>query len=207
MTDLALAAFLVASVLSATPQPAIPPASEVTLRHEIYRGQGVTAYLLEIPPGQGSQMHRHDKDLLTVFISGGRTTAVFEGFPARTDALAAGTIRYRSAGFAHSTHNDERTAFRAVLLEFNDPQGPRSEGTGPPQVFCTTGFCVDDVTVAPGGKLGGSVSTLFVPVTDAMVRESSGRRHLQLPGSIWTGSGGWVNAGREPARIIAINLR
>ena len=62
-------------------------------------------------------MHRHDKDLLTVFISDGRTTTVFEGSPARTDRLPLGTERFRSAGFAHSTRNDGPTDFRAVLLE------------------------------------------------------------------------------------------
>src|SRR6187397_1344395 len=84
----------------------IPLAAEVRLRHQIFRGHGVTAFLLQIPPGQGTQMHRHDKDLLTVFISGGRTTAVFEGLPPKTDTVASGEVRCRTAGFAHSTRND-----------------------------------------------------------------------------------------------------
>ena len=85
MTQIGLAYCLAAGILGASSQIAVPPASEVTLRRQIYRGEGVTAYLLRIPPGQGTQMHRHDKDILTVFISGGRTTAVFEGSAPTTD--------------------------------------------------------------------------------------------------------------------------
>jgi len=162
---------------------------------------------LEIPPGQGTQMHRHDKDILTVFISGGRTTAVFEGAPARTDVTAAGAVRYRSAGFAHSTRNDDQRDFRAVLLEFDTPQGERSEGTGPTQLFCTKQFCVDDIHLQPGAALGGRGRSLFVPVENTMVRETSGRRHLQHPGSIWAGTPGWTNGGSEPARVISITFR
>src|SRR6185436_16493129 len=124
------AATFAAGASIATFQSPIPPASEVRLRHQIYRGHGVTAFLLQIPPGQGTQMHRHDKDLLTVFISGGRTTAVFEGSPPKTDTMAAATVRFRSAGFAHSMRNDGPTDFRTVLLEFDRSQGSLSPPSG-----------------------------------------------------------------------------
>ena len=207
MMDFALAALLLASLPGAASEPDIAPASEVTLRHQIYRGHGITAYLLEIPPGQGSQMHRHDKDILTIFLTGGRTTAVFEGSAPTTDALAAGTVRYRTAGFAHSTRNDDRTDFRALLLEFDTPQGPRLAGTGPSQTFCTTGFCVDDMIVAPGIAMGGSGPRLFVPIANTIVREASGRRHEQAAGSIWAGPGDWTNAGSVPVRMISVTFR
>ena len=202
-----LAAFLLVGLPGAASAPDLPPASEVTLRHQIYRGQGVTAFLLEIPPGQGSQMHRHDRDLLTVFLTGGRTTAVFEGSAPVTDALAAGTVRYRTAGFAHSTRNDDLMVFRALLLEFDTPQGPRLDGTGPSQTFCTTGFCVDDRIVAAGTAMGGSGPRLFVPIADVIVREASGRRHGQAAGTIWAGPGDWTNAGTLPVRMVSITFR
>jgi quercetin dioxygenase-like cupin family protein len=207
MIGFALAASLLAGLQVAASEPDLPPASEVTLRHPIYRGLGVTAYLLEIPPGQGSQMHRHDRDMLTVFISGGRTTAVFEGSAPRTDALAPGTVRFRNAGFAHSTRNDDDMLFRAVLLEFDTPQGPRSDGSSPPRLFCTTGFCVDDEIVRPGAGTGGSRPRLFVPIAEIMVRDASGRRHRQPAGSIWAGRSGWTNAGSQPVRVISIAFR
>jgi quercetin dioxygenase-like cupin family protein len=200
------AAALTAAISSAAVQPSIPLASEVRLRHQIYHGHGVTAFLLQIPPGQGSQMHRHDKDLLTIFISGGRTTAVFEGSAPRTDTLVAGTVRFRSAGFAHSTRNDGPADFRAVLLEFDRPQGSASQPTGPGEVLCTHGFCVRDVTINPGVRLAGPGVAFFVPVGDAIVREASGRRHVQRDGSIWRGRFGWSNGGSEVARVMVIDV-
>lgn len=194
-------------VAGTSAQPAIPLASEVTLRHEILRQQGVTGYLLSIPPGEGTQMHRHDKDLLTVFITGGRTTAVFEGSPPRTDALAAGTVRYRNAGFAHSTRNVGNAEFRAVLFEFDEPQGPPSGPTKPQQVLCTDRFCVEDATFQPGETLTGREKGLFVPIDDIEVREVSGDRRAQPAGTAWAGLAGWTNEGRRPARVISIRFR
>ena len=181
----------------------IPLAAEVRLRHQILRGHGVTAFLLQIPPGQGTQMHRHDKDLLTVFISGGRTTAVFEGSPPKTDTVASGEVRYRTAGFAHSTRNDGSADFRTVLLEFDNPQGPSRPGAQG-GLFCTDRFCVYDLTVQPGERLAGEGSAFFVPLGETVIRDPSGHRHLQPDGSIWWGRYGWTNEGVHAARAIAI---
>jgi len=196
-----------AAVLSAGPANVIPPASEVIYRHEIYRDADVTGYMLDIPPGRGTQMHRHDKDILTIFISGGRTTAVFEGFGATSDALPAGTVRYRTAGFAHSTRNDDRQPFRAVILEFDASQGARTEGAAAPQLFCTKGFCVNDATLQPGSTLAGERRSLFIAVENLAVREVSGVRRSQPAGTVWTGPNGWTNDGRKPARVISIAFR
>jgi hypothetical protein len=207
MPIVAAALTAVGGQAAASAEPAIPPAAEVRLRHLIYRGHGVAAFLLHIPPGMATQMHRHDKDLLTVFISGGRTTAVFEGAAPRTDSLPAGTVRFRSAGFAHSTRNEGPEVFRTVLLEFDAPQGKPLPPGGGGELLCTPGFCVRDVTLGPGERLAGTGIAFFVPVGDAIRREPSGRRHRERDGSIWRGGYGWSNAGARPARVIVIALR
>ena len=147
-------------------------------------------------------MHRHDKDLLTVFISGGRTTAVFEGSAPQTDTFVAGVVRYRQAGFAHSTQNDGSSDFRAVLLEFDEPQGPSRAG-GAGDLFCTDHFCVHRFNVAPGAALVGKGEAFFVPLGDT-VAAVSGRRHSHPEGTIWRGSYGWINGAGSTARVIAV---
>ena len=56
----------------ATQQHAPISADEVTLRHRIYGDARVTIFLLDIPPGQATLLHRHDRDMLAVFVNGGR---------------------------------------------------------------------------------------------------------------------------------------
>ena len=150
-------------------------------------------------------MHRHDKDLLTVFISGGRTTAVFEGEAPKTDTFVLGVVRYRRAGFAHSTRNDGSSDFRAVLLEFDHPQGP-SQGGGSGDLFCTDRFCVHEFTIAPGASLAGKGEAFFVPLGNTIVSDS-GRQHSHPDGTIWRGRYGWINSGAGTARVMAITPR
>jgi hypothetical protein len=80
-------------------------ADEVTLRHRIYGDQRVTIFLLDIPAGQATVMHRHDRDMLSVFVNGGRTRASFNGAAPVEDSFTPGDVRFRSAGFTHSTEN------------------------------------------------------------------------------------------------------
>jgi hypothetical protein len=61
----------------ATEHPPIS-ADEVTLRHRIYRDERVTIFLLDIPPGQATLLHRHDRDMLSVFDSARRGNSLSE---------------------------------------------------------------------------------------------------------------------------------
>ncbi|MBA3887471.1 MAG: hypothetical protein H0X67_17325 [Acidobacteria bacterium] len=88
-----------------TQQRAPISADEVTLRHKIYGNERVTVFLLDIPPGQATMAPRHGRDMLSVFVSGGRTRASFNGAPTVEDTFAAGDVRFRFAGFTHSTEN------------------------------------------------------------------------------------------------------
>jgi hypothetical protein len=101
----------------------IPPASEVKYRHPILETGRFIAYLLEIPPQHATMMHRHDRDILTVFVGSAKTTSTFYGREPVTDTIPSGEIRFRAAGFTHATRNEDSVVFRAVLLEFAQPQG------------------------------------------------------------------------------------
>ena len=149
----------------ATQQHVPMSADEVTLRHKIYGDGRVTVFLLDIPPGQATLLHRHDRDMLSVFVNGGRTRASFNGAAPVEDSFTPGDVRFRSAGFTHSTENIGTERFLSVIFEFVDSQGPRESATRPAThicspddqtacvaeqpLFCTSKFCVVDLTMAP----------------------------------------------------------
>lgn len=56
--------------------------SEVPQRKEILRNHRVTVSLLELAPREATPMHRHDRDMLAVFVDGGRTRTTVLGHKA-----------------------------------------------------------------------------------------------------------------------------
>ena len=170
----------------ATHQHAPISADEVTLRHRVYGDARVTIFLLDIPPGQATVLHRHDRDMLSVFVNGGRTRASFNGAAPVEDSFTPGDVRFRSAGFTHSTENIGTDRFLSVIFEFVDSQGPRESAARPTThicspdnqtacvdekpLFCTSKFCVDDLIMAPravrpAGGATNAGSSLRYPTT------------------------------------------
>ena len=140
-------------------------ALDVKYRKQIYKDPRFSVFLLQIPPTHASLMHRHDTDMLSVFVSGGATKSTIFGKPPVPDSFRAGDVRYRAGGFTHETENTGTTMFRAVILEFNSPAGD-ANADKPADVrncnagdaarcvdekylFCTAKFCVEDISIAP----------------------------------------------------------
>jgi hypothetical protein len=209
-------------------------ADEVTLRHEIYRDARATVFLLDIPPGQATMLHRHDKDLLTVFVSGGRTSASFNGAAAVDDAFAPGDVRFRSAGFTHSTENIGTDDFLAVIFEFVDAQGPKvksleaathvcapgdQEGcVDRKPLFCTDRFCIDDLTMAPHSVMEEGATSrdrILVAVSDYTLADVAAGRadvvHARHSGEVErvpaASARRWTNGTLASARVIVVSLR
>jgi uncharacterized RmlC-like cupin family protein len=209
-------------------------ADEVTLRHKIYGDERVTVFLLDIPPGQATLVHRHDRDMLSVFVSGGRTRASFNGAPTVEDTFAAGDVRFRAAGFTHSTENIGTERFTTVIFEFASSQGERVPATLPARrtcnpgsttacvdvkpLFCTARFCVDDVRMAAGAVSNQPAATqdrMLVAVSDYAFREEGPRAagvvHTRRSGEIETLAAGaasrWTNASDKPAHTIIVSFR
>jgi hypothetical protein len=229
-----LALILTLSVIGpAARQRAPMSADEVTLRHKIYGDGRVTIFLLDIPPGQATMLHRHDRDMLSVFVSGGRTRASFNGSEPVEDSFTPGDVRFRSAGFTHSTENIGTGDFLSVIFEFVDPQGPRAPAARPAThvcnpdsqtvcvdekpLFCTARFCVDDLTMAPHAvrPAGGAVKEqILVAVSDyTFSEEVSGNPaavHAKRSGEIEPMAAGparrWTNA-NEPAHLVVVTVR
>jgi quercetin dioxygenase-like cupin family protein len=167
-------------------QAAAPiPASEVRFRTQVLRDTTVSVYLLHIPPSQASVMHRHNTDLLTVFLSGGATSSRIGDRPAVVDSIPAGEVRFRPPGFTHATENVGTRPFRAVIFEFPSsvgavrsslpPEGracvAASEGACVIErtLLCTDAFCVKRITMGPGSTWENaqhSQKQIVVAVTD-----------------------------------------
>jgi len=153
-------------------------ASEVPQRKEILRNHRVTASLLELAPRDATPMHQHDRDMITVFVNGGRTQSTLFGQKPTADHMAVGEVRFRHAGLVHAIKNEGAKPFRTVTVEFEDPQGKlQRKGTASQSceggskacvhekyLFCTVKVCVEDVNMAPG-----AVSTRHSHPTDHML--------------------------------------
>jgi len=225
--------FVAGSSAQSTPSSddSIPPASEVKYRHPILETGRFIAYLLEIPPQHATMMHRHDRDILTVFVSSAKTTSTFYGREPVTDAIPSGEIRFRAAGFTHATRNEDSVVFRAVLLEFAQPQGAvqtqsdeqRYCNEGSPtacatekQKLCTEGFCVSEIRMAPGAirkttARAGSYAIIAVNDFELSVgaQDPASAREYRA-GDIQyfeSASSSWKNSGRTEAHLALVSFR
>jgi hypothetical protein len=187
-------------------------------------------YLLDIPPGQATPMHRHDVDIASVFFNSARTVSTFWKEPARPDRQALGAVRFRAAGFTHATENTDTSHFLSVIVAFARSQGrPDSTATGPRShcsqlgtssctevatLFCLKDACVRDVTVTPGGVWRATGPVLVVPVTSAMWSTlgssiASPARSFPIGTALYEPASGlqWRNDGAISARLIVFEMR
>ena len=207
------------------------PASEVKYRHPVLETSRFIAYLLEIPPHHATLMHRHDRDILSVFVSGAKTTSTFHGREPVTDAIPSGESRFRAAGFTHATRNDDSVVFRAVILEFAQPQGAvraqsdeqRYCNEGSPtacviekQQLCTEGFCVTEIRMAPGAIRKASAraaSYAMIAVNNCELSVGAhdlASVHAYRVGDIQyfeSASNSWKNSGQAEAHLVLVNFR
>ena len=168
-----------------------------------------------------------------MFVNGGRTRASFNGAAPVEDSFTPGDVRFRSAGFTHSTENIGTGRFLSVIFEFVDSQGPRESATRPAThtcspdgqtgcvaeqpLFCTSTFCVDDLTMAPRAVRpadGPTNDSILVAVSDYTFREeipgTAASVHTRKSGEIEPMGAGparrWTNAG-DPAHLILVTVR
>jgi len=229
-----VAALLLLGVTAAASQTLPIPAAEVTLRKEIYQDARVRVFLLDIPPGRATLLHRHDRDMLSVFVTGGKTRAVFNGGAPVDDTFAAGDVRFRPAGFIHSTENRDSVDFLSVIFEFVEPQGVKVAATRSAMRTCSSGFqvacvdekplfctaksCVDELTMAPQAvrqDLAATMDRMLVPVSGyALSEQATGTAatiHAKKTGEIELIPAGparrWTNTASTPAHYIVVTYR
>jgi quercetin dioxygenase-like cupin family protein len=204
--------------------------SEVPQRHEILNNRRVTVSLLELAPSEVTPMHKHDRDMLAVFVNGGRTQNTLFGKKPAADKMAVGEVRFRSAGYTHAVRNEGAAPFRVVIVKFADPQGKLKEigstshtcNPGSPKtcvdeknLFCTAKVCVEEVTMAHGAvtsKHSHATDHMLVAVSDyeltdqvegkgAVVRTRKSGEVEYIPAGI---THQLTNTGKAPAHFVVI---
>jgi len=226
--------FLLLGATAAAQDRAPISALEVRYRKQIFTNDRFSVFLLEIPPNHASRMHRHDTDLLTVFVSGGETKSTIYGKSPTEDRFVPSEVRFRPAGFTHSTENIGATMFRAVILEFNSSVGA-IQPTKPPDsrycnpgsetacvdekyLFCTAKFCVKELSIAPRAVLRNNEyarNQMLVAVADYKLsyksKEKVANIRMRKSGEVEYFPRGsvrqWKNGASEPARIITVVFR
>ena len=222
---LAATLFLTASVCA---QNSTTPGQ---MRKQVFQNDRLTAYAIDIVPGQSSPMHRHEHDMLTVSVTDGMLKITNEGSGPAEIKPKAGDVHFQPGGFSHAVENAGKTDFRAVDIEFATSQGkqeppahkkthycnPGSKDACVTEryLFCTTKFCVEDVTMAPGAKStqhSHDTEHMLVAISDySLADDTTGKGVIQrevksggveyLPAGI---THVLTNTGKDEAKFIAI---
>ena len=228
MTRAIVVALLLCAVSVGQSAPLIPD-NEVPQRKEIFKNNRVSVSRLELPPGDSTPMHKHDLDMVAVFVNGGQTQHTIPGKKPYSDKLDPGDVRFKSAGFTHSTKNLGSAPYVAVIVEFADAQGKlkkvgkKSQTCAPDknscveekELFCTDKVCVEDVVMAPQSmsvKHSHTTDHMLVAISDyeltdevegkgTVVRSHKTGEIEYIPAGI---THQLKNTGTEPAHFVVI---
>lgn len=200
---------------------------------ELLQNQRVTVSSIDLAPHESNPMHRHEHDMIIVFVNGGRVRNTVEGKKPEMDRTSAGDVRFIPGGYTHTISNEGTSPFRAVVVEFDDPQGKVEEDksssrtctpTGSKKcvdeqyLFCTVKICVEDVTMAPGAvstRHGHPTDHMLVAISDyELSDEVQGKgtvSRTRKSGEIEYIPAGithrLTNVGSQPARFIVVVWR
>ena len=200
---------------------------------EILRNEKVTISLMELAPQERTPMHQHDRDMLSVYVSGGRTRNTQFTQKAAADKTEPGQVRLRPAGYSHAVQNVGSEPYRLVMVEFADPQGKiKKIGTsshrcnpekstaciGEKNLFCTAKVCVQDVVMAPGAatsKHSHATDHMVIAISDfEMTDEAEGKepstRNYKSGEVVYIAAGlkhRLTNSGKTPAHFTVILWR
>src|SRR4051812_47906652 len=230
-----LIAFLVLFCAACAGQKSAPiPDSQVPQRKEVFRNRRVTVSVLELAPREATPMHQHARDMLAVFVNGGKTSNTVYGSKPTNDRMAIGEVRFKNAGYSHATRNDGAGTFRVDIVEFADPQGKTEKAASKKShycnagsktacvneesLFCTAKVCVEDVTIGPGAvttKHSHTTDHMLVAVTNyeltdtiegkgKTVRTRKSGEVEYIPAGI---THQLTNSGPAPARFIVVVWR
>jgi quercetin dioxygenase-like cupin family protein len=168
---------------SAQSSAPVSDSQQVPQSKELLKNSKVEVSLSTIAPGEATQMHKHERAYVAVFVTGGETEVTSEGKAPTKGKTEAGEVRFRNAGVTHSIKNVGTSPFETVLVEFADAQGTmkrigkKSQTCAPgtkkcveeKELFCTEKVCVEEVKMAPGAitvKHSHSTDHMLIAVSD-----------------------------------------
>lgn len=212
------------------------PIDQEPHHHQIFSNQRVRACRTELGPGETMRMHRHDRDYLTVMLVNAALTNMPAGQQPIPVRYPAGRVRLSLAPLVHAMRNDAPSDFRAVEIEFAEPQGQSAPPKGPEGkshycnpgsktacvdeniLFCTQKICVSDVTMgerAVTTKHSHDTDHMMVALTDYRLSdnvEGKGTNvRVQQSGGVEYLNAGithqLTNVSQHPIRFIVIVFR
>src|SRR5205085_270889 len=106
----------------ATAQQATPIADrDVPQRKELLSNRHVVVSTVQLAPQEATPLHRHERDFISVYVSGGSVRVTLPGSKPAADKLTWGEVRYHQAPFVHATQNVGPGPFRVTFIDFADP--------------------------------------------------------------------------------------
>lgn len=230
---LKLALCLAALAVAAAAQDAVPVEQE-PFHQTVLDNEHVRVFLVEVPAGKSTLLHRHTRDYMAVILGDARITNLMSGDRPAALALKKGEVSPLKGGFVHAVHNDGATPFRNVAVEFKHPQGASTKPQQPgwkycnkgsktacveeTYLFCSEHVCVSDVTMGVGAvtlKHRHSTDHMLIAVSafrlsDAVEGQGTVRREEKSGDVVYLAKGinhQITNSGKRPARFIVVVWR
>ena len=85
--------------------------------HLLLENDSLRAFRVEVPPGEETWMHRHERDYAFIILARAEIREQRQGGEPETVRLEAGQVLFRPGGFAHQVRNLGGEPFRAVIVE------------------------------------------------------------------------------------------
>jgi hypothetical protein len=196
--------------------------------HLLLENDQVRVFALTLHPDESAFVHLQ-RSFMTVALQDGEIIVWDDGkSPIQHFQVHQGEASFRcwstvcltpeqlAKGLSGGFRNDRPKDYRNITVEFLDPKigWSMTEGgsLGPPGGMFLGGALVADVLLQPGDStpapdtLGAE---LLIPVTDVDLKGGAGTRIRKSVGDVaWLPAGSALtNAGREPARFIAVQFR
>lgn len=164
--------------------------AQVPGRKELLRNKRVTVATVELPAGQSTPMHRHERDALSIVLTDGQlretlgdasgaTKKIGRGFSrlggamrvSSGDRVAAGDVRYHEAGYTHSEENRSKDTMRAVVIEFADKAGKQQDPQRRSNRYCNEKPSVVSSQPSEKTKARACVEEKYLFCTDCFCAE------------------------------------
>lgn len=234
MTKKLLLMCMTFGIAAAAPSQAPVPADQEPMHRLFFSNEHVHALRVEIPPQEASQLHRHDRDALVVWLVDSTFSSMEPGKPPQQFTRKRGEAQMTKAGLVHSVRNDGNAGFRTTVVEFMAPQGEIKQLTSKPSrycnpnsktacvteryLFCTAKVCVSEVEMGPGAvtmKHSHSTDHLVIAVSDLEMKDWIEGRPAAVERSQTGGEVLFVDAGithqlangPKPAHMIVVSWK
>ncbi len=223
--------FLLAAITLTAQTPEVEITSEPH-HHLVLQNSYIRAFLVNIPPGQSTLMHRHQHDYIYVVLGPSEISNQVEGKPAVQTKLQDGETHAVDGGFSHQVRTVSSTPFRNVTIELlqdaqarNTPPAKWDEeralhildGGTEDVMFVKDGVRVAETELQPGGmthKETYAGPRLTVAITDLVLqRDVVGKGTATI--TLKAGEINWfpggktnmiMNVGKQQAKFVTLEF-